>query len=87
MTARPVSPDIARMLIWLGGDKKGTYTALDPPFRALRRSFEIDLEELEGEKDKSPASLEFQFSFVEVCGVVGSVSKALAAGVDRLWLR
>ena len=87
VTARPVSPDIARMLIWLGGDKKGTYTALDPPFRALRRSFEIDLEELEGEKDKSPASLEFQFSFVEVCGVVGSVSKALAAGVDRLWLR
>ena len=84
VTARPVSPDIARMLIWLGGDKKGTYTALDPPFRALRRSFEIDLEELEEENDKSPAqhvpaSLEFQFSFVEVCGVVGSVSKALAA--------
>lgn len=82
------------MLIWLGRDKKGTYTALDPPFRALRRSFEIDLEELEEEKDKSPAQRStfqrpwsFNSTLLKFVVLLGQYPKPWQPGVDRLWLR
>eukprot|EP00435_Cladocopium_sp_Y103_P043795 s3267_g12.t1 len=85
IVSKVVSEDASRIL-WLGRDKKGCYTSLGPPFRdfrAMRRSYEIGLDEFDEEPDPPPASIpsapEFQFDFVEVCGGVGSVSQALAA--------
>eukprot|EP00438_Fugacium_kawagutii_P018756 Skav204395 [mRNA] locus=scaffold2947:164542:176525:+ [translate_table: standard] len=82
VVSRPVSPEVAKVL-WLGGDKKGAYTALDPPFRELTRALGEDSEDVEmpgppvvhASKWKSP---EFSFDFIEVCAGVGSVSKELA---------
>ena len=83
IVSRVVSPETAQVL-WLGGDKKGCYTSLDPPFRAMRRAYEIELNEVETDPPLAaqvsvPESIDFVFDFVEICGGVGSVSKALAA--------
>eukprot|EP00435_Cladocopium_sp_Y103_P056526 s1300_g19.t1 len=82
IVSRSIPLEVSKLL-WLGGDKKGTYTKLDAPFRAIRKAHEIDLNELEAEEvaealDCIPPSLDFSFDFVEVCGGVGSVSKELA---------
>ena len=83
IASKEISMQMAKVL-WLGGDKKGSYTSLDPPFRALRRAHEIAVDELE-EFDEGltsnpvPKHLEFSFDFVEVCGGIGSVSKSLAS--------
>lgn len=80
--SRGVSPEVAE-LVWLGGDKRGCYTKLDPPFRALRRALG-DFDEEEGIiHEDFPSStiqkpLEFVFDFVEVCGGSGVVSSAMA---------
>ena len=80
--SREVSPEVAE-LVWLGGDKRGCYTKLDPPFRALRRALG-DFDEEEGIiHEDLPSSaiqkpLEFVFDFVEVCGGSGVVSSAMA---------
>eukprot|EP00438_Fugacium_kawagutii_P018831 Skav221701 [mRNA] locus=scaffold1494:459337:464550:+ [translate_table: standard] len=83
IVSRPLCVPVAEML-WLGGDKKGAYTSLDPPFRELMRALgqdESDVElrgppEVFAQKWKSP---EFSFDFIEICAGVGSVSKELAA--------
>lgn len=82
IVSRDVTPEVAQTL-WLGGDKKGAYTALDPPFRELMRALGEDSEDhplpgppsVQARKWKSP---EFCFDFIEVCAGVGSVSKELA---------
>ena len=84
--SRAISPEIAQVL-WLGGDKKGTYTKLDGHYRELSKSLGLDIpDELEqahdGEFETSgsiPGALDFSFDFLEVCAGVGSVSKELAA--------
>eukprot|EP00435_Cladocopium_sp_Y103_P045749 s1324_g13.t1 len=74
VVSRPISEKTARVL-WLGGDKKGGYSALDPPFRELRRAIGEDLD-LASQSPKP--SLEFRFDFVEICGGAASISKFLA---------
>ena len=79
---RDVSLDAVRAL-WLGGDKRGCYTKLDPPFRALRRGLgDLDFNDDDaGEHDEpsfvpSPSvGLDFAFDFVEICGGSGRVSE------------
>ena len=81
---RKVQTDVACAL-WLGGDKKGAYTKLDPPLRELCQVAGLDdyVEEVEKvslreRKTSVPKRLEFSFDFLEVCAGAGSVSKALA---------
>ena len=83
--SRPVSEQTAKVL-WLGGDKKGTYTKLDPPYRELSRALGLDIpDDLECAFDGFPEPqtcipkhLDFSFDFLEVCAGVGSVSKEVA---------
>ena len=70
-------------VLWLGGDKKGSYTSLDPPFRELVRALgEQDEDEpIPGPPaDSAPMwrAPDFVFDFIEVCAGVASVSKKLA---------
>jgi len=71
--------------LWLGGDKRGTYTRLDNPFKAALRSHGFDNDE-DANEDPVPhefalpkKGLDFSFDFVEVCGGAGSVSKEMAS--------
>ena len=70
--------------MWLGGDKKGTYTRLDPPFRELGKAAGLDFDDAElaevgnDSLESVPHHLDFVFVFLEVCAGVGSVSKAVA---------
>ena len=76
-------PDSVSKILWLGGDKKGAYTSLDPPFRELVRALGEDESDrlIRGPPDdlhpkwKAP---DFSFDFIEICAGVGSVSKKLA---------
>lgn len=78
-----VSGEEAKAL-WLGGDRKGNYVLLDNPFRQILRH----LDELDdAEDDFAPNEPEiaspqkewpFEFDFVELCGGVGEISKAMA---------
>ena len=67
--------------IWLGGDKKGTYTMLDPPTRAILRGLgeDTDHEAVPMDFGDPPKVLDFAFDFVEICGGSGTLSKAVAA--------
>ena len=76
-------PEDASKVLWLGGDKKGAYTSLDPPFRELMRALGEDEEDIEIRP--APASLsstwrapDFSFDFIEVCAGIGSVSQELS---------
>ncbi len=67
--------------LWLAGDKKGGYSRLDNPFKAVLKCIEefSDDEEIQGREagcspGRPPA---FVFDFVEVCGGVGAVSRAM----------
>ena len=82
-----VSSDLAKGL-WLGGDKRGCYTKLQNPFRAVRRQVFRGIDEdllddnSDGEGLEVLASgvqkgIPFFFDFVEVCGGVGAVSHAM----------
>ena len=70
--------------VWLGGDKKGGYSKLENPFRATLRAIdEFSDEEYEEESplkvftpERPPA---FVFDFVEICGGVGEVSRAMSS--------
>ena len=83
VTSRPVPPDIASN-VWLGGDRKGTYTMLDKPFRSILRGLgdptveEDDTFVPEDHLASPQKAIEMTFDFVEVCAGVGSISKALA---------
>eukprot|EP00435_Cladocopium_sp_Y103_P043042 s6_g12.t1 len=87
LVSRKISQDIAKVL-WLGGDKKGGYSSLDPPRRELARAVGVadDFDDEQPAEDTAEASifekprhgLEFAFDFVEVCGGSGVVSKSLA---------
>eukprot|EP00435_Cladocopium_sp_Y103_P034882 s2166_g9.t1 len=68
--------------LWLDADKKGTYTQLDHPFRALLRQlgeYEHDepLEFVPGAEGPWKAPLLY-FDFVEICGGAGKVADALS---------
>eukprot|EP00438_Fugacium_kawagutii_P026890 Skav209536 [mRNA] locus=scaffold2497:55771:60994:- [translate_table: standard] len=80
VVSRDVTEKEAKVL-WLGGDKKGAYAKLDPPFRQMRKALG-DYDDEDAYEDmmlNSPEPpLEFAFDFVEICGGVGSVSKAMA---------
>lgn len=81
--SREVSSETAQVM-WLGGDKKGTYTRLDPPFRELGKAAGLDFDDAElaevvnDSLESVPHHLDFVFDFLEVCAGVGSVSKAVA---------
>ena len=77
ITSRKVPPEVAKVL-WLGGDKKGAYTMLDPPFKEACRYLGEAEEEFEPPLVKPKKSPDFAFDFVEVCAGAGSVSKAMA---------
>ena len=71
--------------LWLGCDKKGSYTMLDNPFRSILRSLGEDGFE-EGEPSflpneflQVPKPPLFFFDFVEICGGAGRVSDAMAS--------
>lgn len=82
---REVPHEVAEAL-WLGGDKRGCYTKLDPPFKALRRGLgdlDFDEEEVGEENQVEPqlapsAGIDFAFDFVEICGGSGRVSAEAA---------
>ena len=77
----PIAKSLHEVL-WLDADKKGHYSALDHPFRALlRQTGNFDLDE---SLDSVPA-LEspwkapmMYFDFVEICGGAGKVTDALS---------
>ncbi len=71
-----------------GGDKKGCYTMLDNPFRAVRRRLfpGFDEKDLDDEEEETSYGSAFgpdrpcplSFDFVDVCGEVGAVSHDMA---------
>lgn len=71
--------------LWQGASKKGHYTRLDGPFRELLHHigeepaevFEVE-EELPEEFGKPQRAIPMTFDFVEICGGVGAVTKAMA---------
>ena len=65
--------------LWLSGDKKGTYTMLDPPTRAVLRGIggDADQDELPMDFVDPPKTLDFVFDFVEICGGSGTLSKLI----------
>lgn len=76
-----ISEDLARAL-WTSGDKKGAYTMLDNPFRALRHHLGDETHE----EDRNPVAVvdpeherPFFFDFIEAFGGVGAVSDAIAS--------
>ena len=78
ITARKVPRDVAEVL-WLGGDKKGSYTKLDHPFREARKILGDELEFDDDEIQVRPGrELPFAFDFVEICAGAASVSKEMA---------
>ena len=76
----PVAQDVQEAL-WLDADRKGSYTQLDHPFRALLRQ----LGEFDGDEGPMPEAFcenpakapLLYFDFVEICGGAGKVAAAL----------
>ena len=67
-------------LLWDGCSKQGHYTMLDSPYRELLKHVGEELEEEDEQAVPSPdpeRQLPFYFDFVEICGGVGAVSKAM----------
>lgn len=81
VVSRPVAPEVAKVL-WLGGDRRGSSTVLDPPFREASRICGLH----DGEEPDPPNTfsdgphrhLDFSFDFVEICGGVAETSKFMA---------
>ena len=88
VTSRPVDPETARV-VWLGGDKRGAYTKLDNPFRAVLRSCGFGVEDIltheesvleeSMQSQRKDAKLVFSFDFCEICGGSGVVSAEMSA--------
>ena len=79
IVSKEVGNDLSRTL-WLGGDRKGCYTMLDSPARAMLRTIGDDLDQLPSaaEIPSIGKTIDFCFDVVEVCGGSGTLSKALA---------
>ena len=77
---KPVSAELSKTL-WLGGDRKGTYTMLDSPPRACLRGLGEDVDDLQAEPAlESPSkNPDFVFDAIEICGGSGVLSKALCS--------
>ena len=86
-----IAQDISECL-WKGGDKKGSNMLVDNPFRALRKHIGEDLDEesylfdeevyesfVRSREESFEKERPFYFDFVELCGGVGAVSKAMAS--------
>ena len=77
-TKKELSPSLTKTL-WLGGDKKGSYTMLDSAPRACLRMLGVDLH------DEAPAfpfekirkAPDLTFDAIEICGGSGVLSNAL----------
>eukprot|EP00435_Cladocopium_sp_Y103_P046984 s552_g13.t1 len=86
VVSRSIPADVAKVL-WLGGDKRGAHVCLDGPLQqALKICGEETAAEVEdmpeeaiGFSGKVPASLDFSFDFVEVCGGAAETSSFLAS--------
>ena len=78
-TSKRVSPELAE-IVWLGGDRKGSYTLLDNPARRQLKALGVDVDQEKIAEDfSSPGrSLDFRFDVVEICGGSGVLSTALA---------
>ena len=80
ITCKHVGKEVAEAL-WLGGDKKGAYTMLDAPSRAMLRSIgeDRDAEPVSADLMNPPQKMiPFEFDFVEIFGGSGTLSKAAA---------
>ena len=80
ITCKHVGKEVSETL-WLGGDKKGAYTMLDAPSRAILRSIgeDCDAEPVPADLTSSPQKMiPFEFDFVEIFGGSGVLSKAAA---------
>lgn len=78
MTARRIPQKVAEAM-WLGGDKKGGYTALDRMPREVLRLVESAEHEPEEDPSFSPQGTpDFHFDFIEICGGSARVSRELA---------
>ena len=78
---------VAEEILWLGGDKRGSFAKLDSSFKAIRRALGEDVDEevalaeenhLEVTLGEPQHALGFSFDFVEICGGSGVVSAAMA---------
>ena len=85
VVSRFVTAKVASTL-WLGGDKKGTYTKLDHHYGHLCRAIGIEQDaddipdhDFPPPPEKIGRAPDFYFDFIEVCAGCGSVSKALAS--------
>ena len=72
--------------LWLGCDKKGSYSKLDNPFKCILRSLGGDIDYDSEDEDVGPGRADpvpkpplFYFDFVEICGGAGQVSAAMSA--------
>ena len=65
-------------LLWLGGDRKGCYTMLDNPARAILRSIGEEAEAWTQHLSSPARSIDFRFDIVEICGGSGVLSAALS---------
>ena len=82
VTACRASDSLSQSL-WLGGDRKGSYTMLEKGPALVLRQLGIPSEEdekvaLEGLPPSPTRSIDFAFDFVEICGGSGVLSKELA---------
>ena len=77
-TSRVIGEECSE-LVWLGGDKKGTYTLLDGHARQQLRSLGVDVDDVPTHLDfnKPEKSLGFFFDSVEICGGSGVLSQAM----------
>ena len=81
IVATDISEEEAKVL-WQGGDRKGSYTMLDNPFKEVLADLGIENDENEDWKElqmEPERERPFFFDFVEVFGGVGAVSKALVS--------
>ena len=87
IVSKRVDPTVAKIL-WLDGDRKGTYTKLDSAFKAILKDLGEE-NELLAEEDLVASNFQtaapsperpplFEFDFVEICGGVGKVSRSMA---------
>ena len=87
MTARRIPQKVAEVM-WLGGDKKGGYTALDRMPREVLRLVESAEHEPEEDPSFSPQGTpDFHFDFIEICGGSARVSRGAGKDLVELWPR
>ena len=79
VVSKQISQDLSELL-WLGGDRKGSYTLLENPARCMRKAvFGLDFEDEDSHENLQdpPKFLDFAFDCVEICGGSGVLSEAL----------